>query len=82
MKGCALAMYNTEESITSFAHSCFKYSLGRSMPLYMTTKNTILKNYDGLFKDIFEDVYHNTYEKDFKLRKIWYEHRLIDDMVA
>jgi len=61
--GVALAMYNTTESITNFAHSCFKYSLKRKYPLYLSTKNTILKKYDGLFKDIFEDIYNKEYKK-------------------
>jgi len=79
--GVALAMYNTNESITNFAHSCMKYSLKRKMPLYLSTKNTILKQYDGQFKDIFEDIFVG-YKKEFDANKIWYEHRLIDDMVA
>ncbi len=76
------AMYNSIESISSFAHSCFRYSLNNKQPLYLSTKNTILKKYDGLFKDIFQDIYQKNYEKEFKSHKIWYEHRLIDDMVA
>ena len=80
--GVSLAMYNTDESITGFAHSCFQYALKKNYPLYMSTKNTILKRYDGRFKDIFEDVYQKHYKKDFEKNKIWYEHRLIDDMVA
>jgi isocitrate dehydrogenase len=75
-------MYNTDESIYGFAHSCFKYALQRGYPLYMTTKNTILKTYDGRFKNIFEELYNSTYEKEYKEKKLWYEHRLIDDMVA
>jgi isocitrate dehydrogenase len=80
--GVGLAMYNTDESIKGFAHSSFKFALQRGYPLYMTTKNTILKKYDGKFKDIFEEIYQSTYRKQFEESKIWYEHRLIDDMVA
>lgn len=80
--GVAMAMYNTTESITAFAHSCFKYALSKKMPLYLTTKNTILKIYDGEFKNIFESIYEKEYKEKFKLNNIFYEHRLIDDMVA
>lgn len=80
--GVALAMYNTDESIRGFAHSSFKMALDRKLPLYMSTKNTILKKYDGRFKDIFQEIYESTYKKDFEANEIWYEHRLIDDMVA
>jgi len=80
--GVSLSMYNTDESINAFANACFKYSLQRGYPLYMTTKNTILKTYDGRFKNIFEDLYKKKYEKEFLEKKLWYEHRLIDDMVA
>jgi isocitrate dehydrogenase len=80
--GVALGMYNTEESIRDFAHSSFKYALDRNMPLYLSTKNTILKAYDGYFKDIFQAIYEAEYKKDFEAKKLWYEHRLIDDMVA
>jgi len=80
--GVALGMYNTEESITGFAHSCFQYAIMKKYPLYLSTKNTILKRYDGRFKDIFEDIFQKNYKKDFDNLKIWYEHRLIDDMVA
>lgn len=80
--GVALAMYNTDESIKDFAHSSFKYALDRKYPLYLSTKNTILKKYDGRFKDIFQDIYDREYEPKFKAAGIWYEHRLIDDMVA
>ncbi|CAF3203870.1 unnamed protein product [Rotaria socialis] len=80
--GVSLAMYNTDESITGFAHSCFQYALAKNYPLYLSTKNTILKKYDGRFKDIFEDIYQQQYKQDFEKNKIWYEHRLIDDMVA
>lgn len=109
-----MAMYNTDASIRDFAHSSFQYALQRSYPLYLSTKNTILKKYDGRFKDIFQEIYEKyvcsfsarlirfrfcvlilignkwpvfdcsrrNYEADFKKAKIWYEHRLIDDMVA
>lgn len=80
--GVAMGMFNTNESITGFAHSCFLYALERKMPLYMTTKNTILKAYDGNFKDIFEEIYETQYKKQYEDAGLWYEHRLIDDMVA
>ncbi|KAI9860456.1 MAG: Isocitrate dehydrogenase [NADP], mitochondrial precursor (Oxalosuccinate decarboxylase) [Trichoglossum hirsutum] len=80
--GIAQTQYNTDESITGFAHSAFKLALSRGMPLYMSTKNTILKKYDGRFMDIFQDIYEKNYKKAFEEKKIWYEHRLIDDMVA
>jgi isocitrate dehydrogenase len=80
--GVAMAMYNTAESIAGFAHASFKLALDKQQPLYMTTKNTILKKYDGRFKDIFQDIYDNQYKPDFEKANIWYEHRLIDDMVA
>jgi len=80
--GVGLAMFNTDESITGFAHSCFQYAIQKKYPLYLSTKNTILKKYDGRFKDIFEDIYQKNYVKEFEALKIWYEHRLIDDMVA
>ncbi|CAF0987613.1 unnamed protein product [Rotaria sordida] len=80
--GVTLAMYNTDESITGFAHSCFQYALKKNYPLYMSTKNTILKQYDGRFKDIFEELYQQKYKQEFEQNNIWYEHRLIDDMVA
>jgi len=80
--GIGLAMYNTDESITGFAHSCFQHALQKKWPLYMSTKNTVLKKYDGRFKDIFEEVYQKDYKKQFEALNIWYEHRLIDDMVA
>ena len=75
-------MYNTDESIETFAHSSFKLALQREYPLYMTTKNTILKKYDGRFKDTFERIYNESYKEQFEKAKLWYEHRLIDDMVA
>ena len=81
-KGCALGMYNLEESIIGFARACFNYGLDLGWPVYMSTKNTILKAYDGLFKDTFERVYKNEFQEMFKKKNITYEHRLIDDMVA
>lgn len=75
-------MYNTAESILGFAKASFKMALSRNMPLYLATKNTILKKYDGLFKDIFQNMYESEYKEKFKQAGIWYEHRLIDDMVA
>lgn len=80
--GVALGMFNTDESIVDFAHSSFKYALGRQYPMYLSTKNTILKKYDGRFKDIFQEIYESTYRAQFEAAGIWYEHRLIDDMVA
>ncbi|CEP10715.1 hypothetical protein [Parasitella parasitica] len=80
--GVGMAMYNTDESIEGFAHACFRVALERKMPLYLSTKNTILKAYDGRFKDIFEEIYQKEYKAKFEAAGIWYEHRLIDDMVA
>jgi isocitrate dehydrogenase len=80
--GVALGMYNTEESIRDFAHSCFQFALAKKQVLYLSTKNTILKRYDGRFKDIFAEIYEKDYKKQYSDAKIWYEHRLIDDMVA
>lgn len=80
--GVAMAMYNTTESITGFAKASFELALERKLPLYSTTKNTILKRYDGKFKDIFESMYASDYQDKFEVIGIWYEHRLIDDMVA
>jgi isocitrate dehydrogenase len=80
--GVALTMYNTDESIKGFAHSCFNMALSKGWPLYLSTKNTILKKYDGRFKDIFQEIYTANYEAKFKAAGIVYEHRLIDDMVA
>lgn len=77
-----MGMYNTDESIEAFAHASFKYAINRTYPLYLSTKNTILKRYDGRFKDIFQRIYEESYEAEFKTKGIWYEHRLIDDMVA
>ena len=81
-RGVGLAMFNTEASIRGFAESCFKFSLLRGMPLFFSTKNTVLKKYDGFFKDIFEEIYENSYKDIFKKKGLTYEHRLIDDMVA
>ena len=80
--GVALAMYNTDESIRGFARSCFNQALMKKWPLYLSTKNTILKKYDGRFKDIFEEVYQNEFKVKYAETGITYEHRLIDDMVA
>lgn len=80
--GVAMAMFNTDKSIRDFAHSSFKFALQRELPLYLSTKNTILKKYDGRFKDIFQEIYESGYKADYEKRGIWYEHRLIDDMVA
>uniref|UniRef100_A0ACB8E542 NAD-dependent isocitrate dehydrogenase n=1 Tax=Sphaerodactylus townsendi TaxID=933632 RepID=A0ACB8E542_9SAUR len=80
--GVGMGMYNTDESISGFAHSCFQYAIQKKWPLYMSTKNTILKAYDGRFKDIFQEIFEKHYKTDFDKLRIWYEHRLIDDMVA
>ncbi|RMX45465.1 hypothetical protein pdam_00023242 [Pocillopora damicornis] len=94
--GVAMGMFNTDESIKNFAHSSFQYALEKEYPLYMSTKNTILKKYDGRFKDIFQEIYEKwldilvssdknkewDYKKKFEEKNLWYEHRLIDDMVA
>ncbi|WP_295810489.1 isocitrate dehydrogenase (NADP(+)) [uncultured Apibacter sp.] len=80
--GVALSMYNTDESIEGFAHSSFQMALTKKWPLYLSTKNTILKAYDGRFKDIFHNVYESNYKSKFEALGITYEHRLIDDMVA
>ncbi|KAJ8960746.1 hypothetical protein NQ318_020039 [Aromia moschata] len=80
--GVAQGLYNTDESIQAFAHSSFQVALQKGWPLYLSTKNTILKKYDGRFKDIFQEIYDNQYKPQFEAKKIWYEHRLIDDMVA
>lgn len=80
--GVAMTMYNTDESIYGFARSSFRMALMKKYPLYMSTKNTILKAYDGRFKDIFREVYEQEFEAAFKESGIFYEHRLIDDMVA
>jgi isocitrate dehydrogenase len=80
--GVALAMYNTEESIRGFARACFNQAISKKWPLYLSTKNTILKKYDGRFKDIFEEIYLNEFKSTMDSLGITYEHRLIDDMVA
>ena len=80
--GIAMAMYNTDESIFGFAHACMNQALSKGWPLYMSTKNTILKKYDGRFKDIFQEVFENEFQDKFEKAGITYEHRLIDDMVA
>ena len=80
--GVAMAMYNVDRSITGFARSCFNYALTQKVPVYLSTKNTILKTYDGLFKDIFQKVYDDEFKSKLEAQGLWYEHRLIDDMVA
>ena len=80
--GVALSMYNTDESIAGFARSCFNIALSKKWPLYLSTKNTILKKYDGRFKDIFQDIFTAEFKAQYDAAGITYEHRLIDDMVA
>ena len=80
--GIALAMYNLDESIRDFARASLRYGLDRTYPVYLSTKNTILKRYDGRFKDIFQEIYEAEFKADFETAGIVYEHRLIDDMVA
>ena len=80
--GVALSMYNLDQSIKDFARACMNYGLNRKWPVYLSTKNTILKNYDGRFKDLFQEVFDKEFKEKFKEREITYEHRLIDDMVA
>ena len=80
--GIALSMYNLDKSIEDFARSCFNYGLIKKWPVYLSTKNTILKKYDGRFKDIFQSVFEKDFKSEFERYKITYEHRLIDDMVA
>ncbi len=80
--GVAMAMYNLDDSILDFARACLRYGLEHSMPVYLSTKNTILKAYDGRFKDIFEEIYEDEFKAEFEAASITYEHRLIDDMVA
>ncbi|KAB2011619.1 hypothetical protein ES319_D09G032200v1 [Gossypium barbadense] len=80
--GIALSMYNVDESIRVFAESSMSLAFSKKWPLYLSTKNTILKKYDGRFKDIFQDVYEKNWKDKFEAHSIWYEHRLIDDMVA
>jgi isocitrate dehydrogenase len=80
--GVALSMYNLDKSIEDFARSCFSYGLIKKWPVYMSTKNTILKQYDGRFKDIFQEIFDKEYKIEFEKNNLTYEHRLIDDMVA
>ncbi|SVE35103.1 uncharacterized protein METZ01_LOCUS487957, partial [marine metagenome] len=80
--GIAMAMYNLDDSIRDFARACMKFALERGWPLYMSTKNTILKAYDGRFKDLFQEVFDAEYKAEFDTAGLIYEHRLIDDMVA
>eukprot|EP01006_Ploeotia_vitrea_P044115 TRINITY_DN66808_c4_g2_i1.p2 TRINITY_DN66808_c4_g2~~TRINITY_DN66808_c4_g2_i1.p2 ORF type:complete len:446 (-),score=248.35 TRINITY_DN66808_c4_g2_i1:91-1284(-) len=80
--GVGMGMYNSKESIEGFAHACFKYALMKKWPLFLSTKNTIMKKYDGFFKDTFERIYNETYKAEFKATGIEYQHRLIDDQVA
>jgi len=80
--GVTMAMYNLDDSIRDFARASFNYGLNRGWPVYLSTKNTILKAYDGRFKDLFEEIFEAEFAEDFKKKGIWYEHRLIDDMVA
>ena len=80
--GVAMSMYNVDESIYGFARACFNYGLQRNYPVYLSTKNTILKAYDGKFMEIFQKVYDEEFKAEFEKNKLWYEHRLIDDMVA
>src|SRR4051794_19003727 len=80
--GVAMAMYNLDQSIIDFARASMNYALARGYPLYLSTKNTILKAYDGRFKDIFQEIYDKEFKTEFDKKKITYEHRLIDDLVA
>jgi isocitrate dehydrogenase len=80
--GVAMGMYNLDESIRGFAHACLNYGLARKWPVYLSTKNTILKAYDGRFKDLFQEVFERDFKTQFDAAGITYEHRLIDDMVA
>ncbi len=80
--GVAMAMYNLDDSIRDFARASLNYALMRGVPCYLSTKNTILKAYDGRFKDIFQEIYDAEFKEQYEAKKIWYEHRLIDDMVA
>ncbi len=80
--GVALGMYNLDASIEGFARSCFNYGLMKNFPVYMSTKNTILKQYDGRFIEIFQRIYDEEFKNKFEAQELWYEHRLIDDMVA
>jgi isocitrate dehydrogenase len=80
--GCALGMFNLDQSIRDFARACMRYALNRGWPLYLSTKNTILKAYDGRFKDLFAEVFESEFRSKFEAASLSYEHRLIDDMVA
>ena len=80
--GVAMSMYNLDESIVGFARACFNYGLARKYPVFLSTKNTILKSYDGRFKDIFQEIFEAEFQDKFEKAGITYEHRLIDDMVA
>lgn len=80
--GVVMGMYNFNQSIRDFAHACFNYALDRKYPVYLSTKNTILKAYDGQFKDIFQEIYETQFQSQFEAHGLTYEHRLIDDMVA
>ncbi|THV43475.1 NADP-dependent isocitrate dehydrogenase [Glycomyces buryatensis] len=80
--GVAMSMYNFRKSIEDFARASFRYGLARNFPVYMSTKNTILKAYDGMFKDVFQEIFDNEYKTEFEAKGLTYEHRLIDDMVA
>ena len=80
--GVALGMYNTKASIIDFARSCMSYSLSKNYPLYLSTKNTILKQYDGMFRDTFQEVFDAEFKEQFDKAGLTYEHRLIDDLVA
>ena len=80
--GVAMGMYNVDDSIRDFARASLNYGLLRKFPVYLSTKNTILKAYDGRFKDIFEEIFQAEFKSQFEGAGIWYEHRLIDDMVA
>ncbi len=80
--GVAMGMYNLDDSIADFARASMNYALNRGVPCYLSTKNTILKVYDGRFKDLFQEIYEAEFKEKFEAKKIWYEHRLIDDMVA
>ena len=80
--GVAMGMINLDSSIEGFAASCFRMALDRGYPLYLSTKNTVLKTYDGRFVEIFQDLYERKYKAEFEAKGLFYEHRLIDDMVA
>lgn len=80
--GVALGMFNHDDSIKGFARACFNYGLQRNVPVYFSTKNTILKKYDGRFKDLFQEIYDSEFKTEFEAKELFYEHRLIDDMVA